>query len=216
MTLLDLLNLMRKHLRIVVALPIAFAIGTAAFAWMVLPNTYSASVTMYILSTASDSDSITSSDTTVSQQLANDISTLITSDRVLEDAASALQMASLSGYRVSVDSSTTSRVVTLSVTGEEPSNVAVIANQVAQTTDAVAREVMGVESVNVLDQAAEPTSPSGPPRALYTAVAFLAGLFFAVAIIVVLDMANTRVRNAEEAEELLGLPVIGRIPTIRE
>lgn len=216
MTLLDLLNLMRKHLRIVVALPIAFAIGTAAFAWMVLPNTYSASVTMYILSTASDSDSITSSDTTVSQQLANDISTLITSDRVLEDAASALQMASLSGYRVSVDSSTTSRVVTLSVTGEEPSNVAVIANQVAQTTDAVAREVMGVESVNVLDQAAEPTSPSGPPRALYTAVAFLAGLFFAVAIIVVLDMANTRVRNAEEVEELLGLPVIGRIPTIRE
>ena len=74
---------------------------------------------------------------------------------------------------------------------------------------------MGVESVNVVDAAEAPTDPSGPPRAMYTAVAFLAGIFLAVAIVVVLDMLNTRVRNPEEAEELLGIPVIGRIPTIK-
>ena len=50
---------------------------------------------------------------------------------------------------------------------------------------------------------------------MYTAVAFLAGLFLAVAIVVVLDIVNTRVRNAEEVEELLGVPVIGRIPVIK-
>ena len=36
-----------------------------------------------------------------------------------------------------------------------------------------------------------------------------------LALVVVLDMLNTRVRNPEEAEELLGSPVIGRIPTIK-
>ena len=67
----------------------------------------------------------------------------------------------------------------------------------------------------MIDQAAEPAAPSGPSRPLYTAVAFLAGIFVAVAIVVLMDMLNTRVRSPEEAEELLGVPVIGRIPTIK-
>ena len=37
----------------------------------------------------------------------------------------------------------------------------------------------------------------------------------AIAIIVIADMANTRVRSAEEAAELTGLTVIGRIPVIK-
>ena len=74
---------------------------------------------------------------------------------------------------------------------------------------------MDVRAVNAIDKAAEPSSPSGPPRAMYTAVAFLAGIFLAIAIVVLIDMVNTRVRSAEEAEELLGLPIIGRIPTIK-
>ena len=68
---------------------------------------------------------------------------------------------------------------------------------------------------NVIDEAIEPTSPSGPPRLMYTAAAFLVGLFIAIAIIVIADMANTRVRSAEEAAELTGLTIIGRIPVIK-
>ena len=56
---------------------------------------------------------------------------------------------------------------------------------------------------------------SGPPRLLYTLIALLVGLFAAIAIIVISDMANTRVRSSEEASEMLDLPVIGRIPVIR-
>ena len=47
------------------------------------------------------------------------------------------------------------------------------------------------------------------------AVALLAGLFIAIAIVVVSDMLNTKVRNADEVEELLGLPVIGRMPAVK-
>ena len=37
----------------------------------------------------------------------------------------------------------------------------------------------------------------------------------AVAIIVVADMLNTKVRTADEVEEILGIPVIGRIPVVK-
>ena len=124
-------------------------------------------------------------------------------------------MSSLAGYDVSVNSSTTTRVIEISVKSGDPQATATVANKIAEVLSSVAQEVMGVESVNVVDQAKVPTAPSGPNRVMYTAVAFLAGLFLAVAIVVVLDMVNTRVRTPEEAEEMLGLPVIGRIPRIK-
>ncbi|WP_191382926.1 Wzz/FepE/Etk N-terminal domain-containing protein [Rubneribacter badeniensis] len=215
MTLLELIKLIRKHLALVVALPIVCAVATAAFAWLALPNQYSSSVSMYVLTKASAEGSLANTDLSASQQLANDVATLITDERVAEDTASALQMDSLKGYKISVASESTTRIVTLTVTGESAQSVAIIANQLAATTDSVAQEVMDVQAINAINEAKEPAAPSGPPRAMYTAVAFLAGIFLAVAIVVVIDMVNTRVRSAEEAEELLGLPVIGRIPTIK-
>lgn len=215
MTLLELIKLIRKHLALVVALPIVCTVATAAFAWLALPNQYSSSVSMYVLTKASAEGSLASTDLSASQQLANDVATLITDERVAEDTASALQMDSLKGYKISVASESTTRIVTLTVTGESAQSVAIIANQLAATTDSVAQEVMDVQAINAINEAKEPAAPSGPPRAMYTAVAFLAGIFLAVAIVVVIDMTNTRVRSAEEAEELLGLPVIGRIPTIK-
>lgn len=215
-TLLELMRLLRKHLKLVVALPVLCAVVAAAVSWALLPNTYTASVSMYVLTKSSgESSSITNSDLSASQMLTNDVVSLVKSDRVLADTAKSLKMDSLSDYEISVESATTTRVLTVSVTGESAQTVAIVANELAETTDSVAKEVMDVKSVNVIDRAAEPTSPSGPPRAMYTAVAFLAGLFLAVAIVVVLDMVNTRVRNAEEVEELLGVPVIGRIPVIK-
>ena len=215
MTLLELIKLIRKHLALVVVLPIVCAVATAAFAWLALPNQYSASVSMYVLTKASAEGSLANTDLSASQQLANDVATLITDERVAEYTASALQMNSLSGYDISVVSESTTRIVTLTVTGESAQSVAIIANQLAATTDSVAQEVMDVQAINAINEAKEPAAPSGPPRAMYIAVAFLAGIFLAVAIVVVIDMVNTRVRSAEEAEELLGLPVIGRIPTIK-
>ena len=219
MTLLELLHLLKKHLKLCIALPIICALATAVFSFVFLANTYTSSVSMYVLTrsntTNSTSSSLSSTDLSASQMLTNDVATLIKSDRIESDTASALGLRNLNGYKISVTSQTTTRVLSVSVTGKNASETADVANKLAETTDNVAREVMDVQAINVIDKATEASSPSGPPRLMYTAVAFLAGIFLAIAIVVVMDMINTRVRNAEELEELLGIPVIGRIPVIR-
>ena len=216
MTLLELLKLLRKHLKLVIVLPILCAVATAAVSWLVLPNTYTSSTSMYVLTRANEGNSaLTNSDLSASQMLTNDVAKLIKSDRIENDTADKLQMKNLKDYKITVSSETTTRVITVSVTGKSAQTAAIVANGLAETTDSVAREVIDVKSINVIDEAVEASSPSGPPRAMYTAVAFLAGIFLAIAIVVVMDMLNTRVRSADELEELLGVPVIGRIPTIK-
>lgn len=213
MTLLELLHLLRKHLKLVIALPIVFAIACGVVT-LFMPNQYTASTTMYVLSKNADNkNGNTYNDLTAGQLLSNDVASIAKSSEVKSAVANSLGT-SLSSYDVKVDNSTTTRVITLLVTGPDPQTAANIANAYVQNISSTAQSVMDVQAVNVIDAASAPTSPSGPKRPLYIVVALLVGLFLAVAIVVVADMVNTKVRSDEDVEELLGIPVVGHFPDI--
>ena len=205
MTLLELFQLLKKHLQLVITLPVVCAIAMGIVSFVAMDNTYTATTSMYILAKTDDSG----------QMLSNDIATLLDSDSVKSGAANELGLTDLDDYKVSVSSETTTRVITLSVTGTDAKETAKVAKAMASSVSTVAQNVGAAQSINVIDEAKTPEAPSGPKRTLYIAVAFLAGIFIAVAYVVLADMLNTRIRGAEEAEELLGIPVVGRIPAMK-
>ena len=217
MTLLELLTLLRKHLKLVIMLPIVCMVAMGLASVLMMNDTYTATTDMYVLASSegSNSSSALSSDLSASQMLTNDVATLLQSDRVMTDAADRLGLPNLRGYDITVTSESTTRVITLQVTSSDAQGSANVANALADCVSNVAQEVMNVESVNVIDEAPTPEAPSGPNRMLYVAVAGMAGLFAAVAIVVLMDVIDTRVRSAEDVEELLELPVIGRIPEMK-
>ncbi len=216
MTLLELFRLLKKHLQIVVLLPIACALVVGLYSVIFVRNQYTATSSMYVLAQndSSNSNSLYS-DLNASQMLTNDVAKLLKSDRVVNQVGSEVGIEELKGYSVSVTSETTSRVITLSVTGPDPQTAADIVNKMIEDVSGVAQSVMNVESVNPVDMAQAPEKPSGPNRLLYTLVAFVAGLFAAIAIVVVSDMLNTKVRGSEDLEELVDVPIIGRIPNVQ-
>ena len=215
MTLLELLHLLRRHLKLVFALPIVCALAMGAYSYLFMSNVYTASTSMYVLMpTTGEGTSATYTDLNASQLMSNDIASLIQSDLVTNEAAGVLGLQNLNDYDISIQSETNTRVISCIVTGDDPRQAAEVANVLADTVSDVAQRIMDVQSVNVIDEAAEPTQPSGPNRPLYIAVAFMAGLFAAVAIVVLMDVIDTRVR-ADEIVELTGVPVIGRIPLIK-
>ena len=207
MTLLELFQLLKKHLKLVITLPVVCAIAMGIVSFVAMDNTYTATTSMYILAKTDDSGQMSYNDLSASQMLSNDIATLLDSDSVKSGAAKELGLTDLDDYKVSVSSETTTRVITLSVTGTDAKETAEVAKAIASSVSA--------QSINVIDEAKTPEAPSGPKRTLYIAVAFLAGIFIAVAYVVLADMLNTRIRGAEEAEELLGIPVVGRIPAMK-
>lgn len=215
MTLLELFRLLKKHLRLVILLPVVCALVVGLYSVFFVRNTYTATASMYVLAQGESSSSTNLySDLNASQMLTNDVAKLLKSDRIVNQVGSEVGVEELKGYKVDVTSETTSRVITLSVTGSDPQTAADIVNKMIKDVSDVARSVMNIRSVNPINQAQAPISPSGPNRLLYTAVAFLVGLFAAIVIVVVADTLNTRVRGPEDLEELIDVPVIGRIPTI--
>ncbi len=214
MTLLELFDLLRKHVRLVLLLPLGLAV-LVGIATAFMPDKYTATTDMYVLVKSSNETGVASSgDLSASQMLTNDVTTLIKSDRVEADAAESVGFEDFDAFDIDVTSSTTTRVISLSVTGTDPKAAAKIANALVDSVSSTAQAVMDVQSINQIDSATAPEQPSGPNRPLYIAVGAVAGLFLAVAIVVLADTLNTRVRKGSDVEELIGVPVIGHFPEI--
>lgn len=173
MALLELFQLLKKHLKLVITLPVVCAIvmGIASFAMM--DNTYTATTSMYILA-KTDGGQMSYNDLSASQMLSNDIATLLDSNSVKSGAAKDLGLSDLDDYKIAVSSETTTRVITLSVTGTDAKETAKVARAMANSVSTVAQNVGAAQSINVVDEAKTPESPSGSKRLLYVAVAFLA------------------------------------------
>ncbi len=217
MTLLELIDLLKKRVVLVIALPLIFAAVAGAYCYLVMPNEYTASTSMYVLYTRfDDAPSADGSSLSTSQMIANDVAKLFSSDRIRRETVEATGLSSLSEYSVNVESSSNTRVITLRVTGPDPQSAAAVANAMAEKVSDIAQEVMRVDAVNVLDSAQVPQRPSGPRRGMRVVVSALAGLFVAIAIAVIIDALDTRVRNADEIPGLLGAPVIGRFPEVKK
>ncbi len=216
MTIFELFGLLRKHLALVIILPVVCGLIVFAGAKL-LPDEYTASTTMYVLSRNDNegaNENLTQQEMSVGQMLTNDVTTIMKSNRVKKDVADQFGLPNLKGYKFDITSSTTTRVITLAVTAKDPEMAAAVANATVTEVSDVASGVMQIQSVNVIDTADVPTSPSGPRRMLYTAIGAAAGFLLAVAIVVVRDTLDTRVRNGNEAEEIVGVPVVGHFPQV--
>ena len=222
MTLYELIQLFRAHLRMLVGFTFVAALAMGAYAYIFMQDTYTATTSMYVLVTQPGDTANTNAalalqnDLNSSQMITTDMADLLKSSRVEKQAAKRLGLDDLSGFDVSVDSTDTSRVIVLSVTGADPELVTSCANALAKNVSELAQEVMGIDSVNIIDKAQTPDAPSGPRRTLYVAVAGAAGFMIAAAIIILQDMLNTKVRSEEMLEQITELPIMGRIPQVRE
>ena len=211
----DLHALLRSNRRLLVILPLCFSLVTAAICWGFLENEYTASVSIYALAKSSGVDtqeSVTYNDLSASQMLANDFAEIARNEQIVENTASALELDDLSGYKINVTSSNSTRIIKLSVVGNDPEQVARIANEMTNQLSEVAMEVMDLDAVNVITPARVPVEPSGPPRVRYTLLALPIGFFLAVAGVILRDLLDTRVYTGAEIEDLLGISVIGHVP----
>lgn len=162
MTLLELFQLLKKHLKLVITLPVVCAIAMGIVSFVAMDNTYTATTSMYILAKTDDSGQMSYNDLSASQMLSNDIATLLDSDSVKSGAANELGLTDLDDYKVSVSSETTTRVITLSVTGTDAKETAKVAKAMASSVSTVAQNVGAAQSINVIDEAKTPKPPAVP------------------------------------------------------
>ena len=199
---------------IVVFIPLLTVAATAYYCWNVLPKTYTAETTLYVL-TKTDTDTLSYNEVNLSTQLVNDYREMAESRRVTKAAAEMVGITEKEieeNYKISVDSTTSTRLIRLTVTAQNPANAANLANALAAKLSDCILAVTNVENISVIDEATPPEEPSGPKSLQYTAIAGVTGLAISVALALLIDNFNVKIKTRDDVEQLLGLPVLAQIP----
>lgn len=215
LTLQDILKAIRDNLAIIVLITVVVTAVVAFVNAKVMPPVYSAKTTFYVLNRSSESAPNTG-DINASTLLVKDYEAMASSRRVRDGAARQLNLQNLTGYKVSVSLVNNTRLVEVRVEGENAVMSANVANALVAELSACIEEVMKVENITIVDTAVTPASPTGPQTLKNTAVAGIATLLLVLALVILKEAINTRIRTSEDVERFLKLPVLTKLPKMSE
>ncbi|MCD8050601.1 MAG: Wzz/FepE/Etk N-terminal domain-containing protein [Clostridiales bacterium] len=158
------------------------------------------------------STTITSSDLTASQSLAETAAGIIESATVLEQAAETAGLGEEDSASVSTSVDSESGIITVYVVTTSPKISASYAAAIAEVAAEETARIVEGSSMQIIDQPKIPTTIYSPSYTKNTAMGLLAGAFLVCAIVVLQELLNDRIQDQAELEERYGISVLGAIP----
>ena len=212
--LMEIFGLLLHRLWLVTLCAVAAAAAGYVVSRFVLTEQFESTTRVYVLNRQND-DTLTYTDVQLGTQLTKDFREIIKSRYVLEQVIQVCGLQDTSGSlasRISVDTQTDTRIITITVTHEDPAMAQYIANELREAAAERIKGVMDIQAVNVVDEANLPTAPSAPSVAKWTAIGFLLGAFLCMAVVLVQFLLDDTIKTSDDIEKYLGLSTLGMIP----
>lgn len=213
----ELIYIIRRRLWFIVLVTIS-AIGiSGVISFFVLKPVYKASTTVMVGKPFdyADGRQLQIQDLNLNERLARTYGEIVKSRGVSEDVISQLKLNLTPEQlkdKTSVDLVEDTEFITISVTDINPEQAAIIANKVAEIFKVRVIDMMKVDNVQVLDDAAVPISPIKPRPVLNMTIASVLGIMISIFVVFLLEYLDNTIKTSEDAEKHLGLSIIGIIP----
>lgn len=212
--LLEVLHVLLDRFWIILLSGIAAGLAFIAATVLFITPQYESTTKMYVLS-KQDNNTITSSDMQTSLSLTKDYAELIKSRTVTEGVISKLDLDMTHEElldKMSIDSATDTRILSISVKDEDPYVACEIANSVRDVAANHIKKVMDINAVNVVEQANIPENKCSPSIPKNGVIGVLLGIIISVAVILIVYISNDTIKTQEDVERYLQLSVLGAIP----
>ncbi|MDF2037701.1 Wzz/FepE/Etk N-terminal domain-containing protein [Cytobacillus oceanisediminis] len=217
----ELFQTLKKRFSLIIAITIIAVMISGIVSYFVLTPIYQSS-TQILVNQAKDEQGVyTAGEVQTNLQLINTYNVIIKSAAILELVKKELDLGSTTGAlneKITVQSEQNSQVVTISVQDEDPQMAADIANKTAEVFQKEIVNIMNVNNVTILAKAelGENPSPVKPQPLLNIAIATVVGLMAGVGIAFLLEYLDNTIKDEQDIEKAVGLPVLGVIATIEE
>lgn len=189
---------------------LAFIAGTILF---ITPQ-YESTTKMYVLS-KQDNNTLTQQDMQTSLSLTKDYAELIKSRTVTEGVITQLNLDLTHEQllkKMTVDSATDTRILSIAVTDADPYEACKIANAIRDVAANHIKNVMDIDAVNVVETANIPEQKASPSISKNGVIGGLLGVLLAIIIILITYISNDTLKTQEDVDRYLGLSVLGTIP----
>ncbi|MCS0670407.1 YveK family protein [Cytobacillus firmus] len=217
----ELFQTLKKRFSLIIAITIVAVMISGIVSYFLLTPIYQSSTQILVNQSKDEQGVYTAGEVQTNLQLINTYNVIIKSAAILELVKKELDLDITTGAlneKITVQSEQNSQVVTISVQDEDPQMAADIANKTAEVFQKEIVNIMNVNNVTILAKAelGENPSPVKPQPLLNIAIAMVVGLMAGVGIAFLLEYLDNTIKDEQDIEKAVGLPVLGVIATIEE
>ncbi|MHA2961916.1 YveK family protein [Priestia megaterium] len=217
----ELFAVLRKRLWLIVLITIIAATVSAVISFFVLTPVYESKTQILVNQVKSDEQLYNTQAVQTNIQLINTYNDIITSPAILDKVIKELKLdespQSLKG-QIQVTSSEYSQVAQIVVQDTSAKRATDIANTTASVFQKEVPKIMNVDNVSVLSKATlgESASPVKPQPLMNIAIAIVVGLVAGIGLSFLLEYLDNTLKTEQDIENILELPVMGVITTIKD
>ncbi len=215
--LMELISLFLRKWYVIAISVIAIMALVGIYTYGVMEDVYTAETR--VLVQVRDDDTGEGFDYQLGERLVNTYTEIARSNNVLDRLQTRLEDElgveySKSSLRNMIDVQGVNQTVVIVMSVESTSNTeaAFMANALVDIMQETSAEFVGLDNIEILDEADIPANPSGPNRTLYMAVAFVLGGMVGAFTVLGMEFLNRSIKTAKDMEQKLGLRVLGEIP----
>ena len=219
--LIELAKKLIKHLPLMILLAILVGGGSFALSKFVITPKYYSNATMIVSSSKQNSDpnnpqaAVELGQIQANKALISTYSEIVKSkgiaDRVIANLGLDMDYEEFS-EKVSIEPVKDTQIISVKVVDTIPERAQDIANETANIFKQSIGDIMNVDNVQILDGATLPEAPSSPKVMKNTAIGAILGFILAVAIAMIKELSDTRIKTSEDVTTEFDIPVLGLIP----
>lgn len=212
-----ILHILKKRKWFLIFMPLAAMIISALISFFVLTPIYQASTTMIVAKNHGGENAalLQYNDLLTANQLVNTYSQIAKSRAVTQQVLTAANLninPEEFSKKIEVTPVKETQLIKVTVKDADPQRAAKLANLVSAVFMIKVQEILKVDNVQVVDSAIPLTEPIQPNKQLNIAIAGVLGLMLAVGIIFLMEFLNQNIKNSDDINRHLELPVLGTIP----
>lgn len=212
--LVDLFGFYMSRLPLLIIAVVVGALIAGLYTHFLVPNHYTATSKMYMVSSSSDSV-VNLSDLNLGTSISNDYVELMKSRPVIEDVIDKLELKydyDRLVKMISLSVITNTRIVRIAVTSTSPQEAMSIANQLARTAKVQLPKVMDAPAPTIVEDAVLPTVKSSPSLTKNVLIGALLCLIAVLAVLTVLYLQDDTLKSSEDVEKEFGILPLSVIP----
>lgn len=217
----ELLGTLRKRLLLIVVITITAVLVSGVVSYFFMTPIYQASTQILVNQTSNNQNMYSQGEVQANVQLVNTYNVIIKSPAILDKVSEDLHLGLTTDQlnkKINVSSETNSQVIDLSVQDTNPKQAAEIANEIAGDFQTEVPKIMKIDNVSILAKATvtKNQSPIKPKPVLNIAIGLVVGLLVGVGVAFLLEYLDNTIKDEQDIEKVLGLPILGITAIIDE
>lgn len=218
----DIIYALKKRWLMILAITVATTVVAAAVSFFVIKPKYEAKVKVFIGKEESKKgdSGYDNNDIAMYQKLMKTYAEIIKTKDVVKDSLWDIKQKTdqanvnrvLSGLKVAPSADT--QIMEITYTSTDKSELIPIVNSITEEFMDESIKLIPNGNVQVIQRAEMPENPISPNKALNTIIGFMLGLMVSIGLAFLLEYLDNTIKNRDELESMLGIPVLGMIPEI--